>query len=82
LTHWVELRQCTGMTKLTNLKHKRMVRGDKQWDLAQKTGIPNYRLSNLENGRAEPKPEELSILADVLGVSVAEIEGDFSEEAA
>jgi len=70
------------MTKLTNLKHKRMFLGWKQWDLAQKSGIPNYKISNLENGRAEPKPEELSILAAALGVTVEEITGDFSEEAA
>jgi len=70
------------MTNLTNLKHKRMLRGEKQWDLAQRTNIPNYRLSNLENGRAEPKPEELSILAEALGVSVAELEGNFGASAA
>jgi len=70
------------MTKLKRLKIKRLQEGVKQWDLAQKTGIPNYRLSNLENGRAEPKPEELSILATALGVTVEEITGDFSEEAA
>ncbi len=70
------------MKKLKRLKIERLKQGVKQWDLSQKTSIPNYRISNLENGRAEPKPEELSILADVLGVSVAEIEGDFSEEAA
>ncbi len=59
-----------------------MFLGWKQWDLAQKSGIPNYRLSSIETGRVKPKPEELSILAEALGVSVAEIEGDFSEAAA
>ncbi len=67
---------------MKKLKFERISQGEKQWDLARKTGIPNYRISNLENGRAEPKPEELSILAEALGVSVEEITGDFSEEAA
>lgn len=67
---------------MKKLKFRRISQGEKQWDLARKTGIPNYRISNLENGRAEPKPEELSILAAALGVTVEEITGDFSEEAA
>ena len=70
------------MTKLKRLKIERLKQGVKQWDLSQKTSIPNYRLSNLETGRAEPKPKELSVLAEALGVSVAQITGDFSEEAA
>ncbi len=59
-----------------------MVRGWKQWDLARKTGIPNYRISNLENSRAAPSAEELAALAAALEVTVEEITGDFSEEAA
>ena len=70
------------MRKLKRLKIERLKQGVKQWDLSQKTSIPNYRLSNLETGRAKPKPEELSILAAALGVTVEEIAGDFSEEAA
>ena len=70
------------MKKLKRLKIERLKQGVKQWDLSQKTSIPNYRLSNLETGRAEPKPKELSVLAEALGVSVAQITGDFSEEAA
>ncbi|MCZ6876690.1 MAG: helix-turn-helix transcriptional regulator [Acidobacteria bacterium] len=63
---------------MTNLKLTRMVLGLKQWDLSQKTGIPNYRISNLENGRASPKPEELSILAQALGTTPAALKGNFT----
>jgi len=70
------------MKKLKRLKIRRLQEGVKQWDLSQKTGIPNYRLSNLENGRAEPKPEELEALAKALGTTTEAIKGNFSEEAA
>jgi len=47
-----------------------------QWDLSQQTGIPNYRISLIENGRVEPKPEELILLAEALGTTVEAIEDD------
>jgi len=67
---------------ITNLKLKRMVLGVRQWDLSRKSDIPNYRISNLENGRAAPKPEELEALAKALGTTTEAIKGNFSEEAA
>lgn len=56
---------------MINLKIVRIVRRISQWDLAIRTGIPNYRLSLIETGRKDPTPEELSAIASALGTSVA-----------
>ena len=58
------------------LKLTRITKHISQWDLSQQTGIPNYRISLIENGRVEPKPEELILLAEALGTTVAAIEDD------
>ena len=58
------------------LKLKRITKHISQWDLSQQTGIPNYRISLIENGRVEPKPEELTLLAEALGTTVEAIEDD------
>ena len=64
---------------MKNLRLTRMLAGIKQVDLSQLSGIPNYRICNLENGRAEPEPEELAALAEALGTTVEEIEGDYDD---
>ncbi len=51
---------------MKNLKVARIDKGLSQWDLAGETGIPNYRISLIETGRAQPKPEELEALAKAL----------------
>jgi len=46
----------------------RLMNEESQWDLSMKTGIPNYRISLIENGRAEPTTAERKALARALGV--------------
>ena len=58
-------------TTMLNLKIIRITKGVKQWDLSRETGIPNYRISLIENGRVQPKTEELEALAKALGSTVA-----------
>jgi len=58
------------------LKLTRITKHISQWDLSQQTGIPNYRISLIENGRVKPKPEELTLLAEALGTTVEAIEGN------
>ena len=55
---------------MRKLKLIRTIQGLSQWDLAAQSGIRNYRLSLLENGRVEPKDEELEALAKALGTTV------------
>ena len=54
---------------MKKLKMIRTIKGISQWDLALQTGIRNYRLSLIENGRVEPKAEELEALAKALGTT-------------
>ena len=58
---------------MKQLKLTRIVKDISQWDLSQQTGIPNYRISLIENGRVEPKPEELKALAKALGTTTEAI---------
>ena len=55
---------------MLNFKIIRITRGVSQWDLSRETGIPNYRISLIENGRVQPKQEELELLAESLGTTV------------
>ena len=49
-----------------NLKIERLKQQLSQWDLAGLTGIPNYRLSLLETGRAIPSDDEIDLLCKAL----------------
>ena len=51
---------------MISLKIFRLLRGKNQFELSLETQIPSYRLSLLENGKAEPKAEELKRLAKAL----------------
>jgi len=51
---------------MISLKLLRLLRGKNQFELSLETQIPSYRLSLLENGKAEPKTEELKRLAKAL----------------
>lgn len=53
---------------MKTLKIIRIIRGLTQWDLAEKTGIPNYRISSIELGKKKPTDEELGALAEALHV--------------
>lgn len=41
--------------------------------LARKTGISQGHISNIETGYRDPSPEAVKKIADVLGVTVADI---------
>ncbi len=58
---------------MKKLKLTRISKDISQWDLSQTTGIPNYRISLIENGRVEPKAEELEALAAALGTTAEAI---------
>jgi transcriptional regulator with XRE-family HTH domain len=50
------------------LKLARIERGMKQLELSRLSGINPTRLSKIENGWVEVRPEELSALQQVLGL--------------
>ncbi|MFC6260244.1 helix-turn-helix domain-containing protein [Levilactobacillus fujinensis] len=54
-------------------------RGMTQGDLAAKTGIPSSTLSGYFAQRSTPSPENVQLLADVLGVHRAAIDPRFSD---
>ncbi len=58
---------------MKKLKLTRISKDISQWDLSQTTGIPNYRISLIENGRVQPKAEELEALATALGTTAEAI---------
>jgi transcriptional regulator with XRE-family HTH domain len=45
------------------IKLVRLLRGKSQWDVTAETGIRNYRISLLENGKAVALPQEIRKLA-------------------
>lgn len=60
------------------LKFFRMLGQQSQFELSLETQIPSYRLSRLENGQAEPTPEELQKLTDALKATPDVLQGDVS----
>ena len=62
--------------RLTTLKLCRFGRGVMQTVLAQRADIACGRLSAIENGEAEPLPDELERIADALNVPVKELLAD------
>ncbi len=65
---------------MKNIKALRLLREKSQFDLSLDTKIPNYRLSLLETGKAEPRPDELERLAKALDTLPEILTRDFSEE--
>ena len=65
---------------MESLKFFRYLRGKSQFQLSLETSIPSYRLSRLENGKVEPSTDELSRLAQALGVSPEQLQRQISEE--
>ncbi len=51
-----------------------------QFDLSLETKIPNYRLSLIETGKVEARPDELERLARVLETEPEILTEEFSEE--
>ncbi len=58
---------------VSQLKLTRMQRGITQWELARRAGMPESKLSRVENGRIPLTPELAARLARELGVSPDEI---------
>ena len=56
--------------RLTKMKLRRLERGFLQVELAHRANIARCRLSELENGHIEPRPDEIERLASALNVSV------------
>ena len=54
------------MGGMVAIKIFRILRGKSQFKLSLETLIPNYRLSLLENGKADPTPVELEKLVAAL----------------
>ena len=51
-----------------------------QWDLNKMTGIHQSRISLLENGYVTPTLKEMVLIADVLGLEVADIDWPMNHE--
>jgi len=66
---------------MLSLKLIRLLRGQSQFDLAIATRIPNYRLSLIENGKAEPCTDELMRLAQALDTSPEQLTKQITEKA-
>jgi transcriptional regulator with XRE-family HTH domain len=64
------------MPPLTPLKRHRLERDVPQLVVATRAGIPRARMSELECGYAEPRPDELERIARVLGVPVSDLRRD------
>ncbi len=62
------------------LKALRLLKEKSQFDLSLDTKIPNYRLSLLETGKAEARPDELERLAKALATEPEILTEEFSEE--
>ena len=65
---------------MVSLKVFRLLRGKTQFELSLETEIPSYRLSVLENERAEPSANELSRLAQALGVFPEQLREQITEK--
>lgn len=61
---------------LTRLKIARMQQGLLQWDLAQRAGMSESRLSKMETGKIRPSDAVLGKLAVVLGIPVEVLQED------
>lgn len=58
---------------MRNLKIQRAVIGYTQFDVFLKTGIPQCRMSLIENGYIKPKDEEMRKLAKILKCRIVDI---------
>jgi len=62
---------------MLNLKFHRMNAGFTQLEVEKKINISNCWLSLLENGHRTPTDKVLKALAELYGVSVEDLSGDF-----
>jgi transcriptional regulator with XRE-family HTH domain len=54
------------------LKRWRNVRGQSQWDLAEKSGVGYASIARIETGRQDPTVSMLARLAEALGIDVVD----------
>ncbi len=57
---------------MEELKRVRRLRGMSQLDLAARSGVSQYTITEIETGRREPRPSTLRKLAKALDVEVAD----------
>ena len=60
--------------RLTQIKLRRLERGLLQIELAQRAHINRGRLSEIENGHLQPRPDELERIAQVLELGAPEVQ--------
>ncbi len=65
---------------MISLKPLRLLRGKSQFELSLECAIPSYRLSVLENGKAEAKQEELERIAEALQTTPEILTREISED--
>ena len=58
---------------LPHLRHLRQTRGLSLGQLAEMTGLRRDTIAHLENGREDPQPYHIRLLARVLDVSLLEL---------
>jgi len=61
--------------RLTSLKLRRFERGLLQLEVARRAEIAWGRLSEIENGRVDPQPDEVQRIATALGISAQHLLG-------
>jgi len=66
---------------MLSIKFIRILRGKSQFQVSLETEIPSYRLSRLENGKIDPRPQELRKLAEALETTPEVLKREISEEA-
>ena len=64
---------------MDTMRIKRVTKRMSQWELAKKTGIPQSRISLIENYYVTPKKKELDLISKVLNVSVNELRATKTE---
>ncbi len=62
------------------IKQKRLAKGLTQEQLAQATNKYTTQINSWENGRGAPNRTSLRILADALGISVADLTNEGSQQ--
>jgi len=61
--------------RLTSVKLRRFERGLRQLEVARRAEMTWGRLSEIENGAADPQPEEVHRIAAALGISTQHLLG-------
>ena len=63
-----------------DLRTHRVIKGKKQWDVTRETGIPQTKVSLIENGYVSPSESEKTKIAEALGLAVDQIDWDTTKE--